>query len=156
MTKLLSMIILLLWCFPLSLLASGGDSLVQKEKLGKTVKRIERQESLLLNYELTRRNKRLTKALSRHATIDDLKLLTESTNSSVFCIAYLILAKMEDPASELIFDRYRTMTEAEMVNWDREINRINRKHRSDVVMLYTKGNFLEDVHDKKKFLDQIE
>jgi hypothetical protein len=133
-----------------------NDTLIENKKLQRIVDKIEKQESLLLNYELTPKGKRLAKKLSKHSTNDDLKLLTESNNPSVFCLAYLILAKRKDPSSESIYEHYKNMTEAEWASWDRSINRINRKHKSDVVLLYSKGNFLEDVHNKKKFLDLLD
>jgi hypothetical protein len=45
--------------------------------------------------------------------------------------------------------------EQEFIEWDKEVNRINRKHKSDVVMLYGKSNFIDDVRNRRKFIDRI-
>jgi hypothetical protein len=133
-----------------------SDTLKQKKRIDRIAGKIEKQKSLLLNYNLTRTNKRLANKLSKAASNSELILLTENKNPSVFCIAYLILAKRKDPFAESIYQDYLKMSEQEFIEWDKEINRINRKHKSDVVLLYGKANFVEDVRDKGKFIDQIE
>jgi hypothetical protein len=132
-----------------------SDTLRLNRRIDRIVRNIEKQKSLLLNYNLTATNKRLANKLSKASSNAELIWLIEHTNPAVFCIAYLILAKRKDPFAESIYQNYLKMSEQEFVNWDKEINRINRKHKSDVVVLYGKSNFVEDVRNKQKFIDQI-
>lgn len=138
-----------------SFASSKVDSVANEVELQRTVKRIEKEESLLLNYDMTRRSIRLANRLNNLASSSDLQLLLDSSNPSVTCLAFLLLKKRKDPFAEVYYDRYRNMTEAEWMEWNHGINRISRKHKSDVVILYSKADFLEDVYIKGKFLSKI-
>jgi hypothetical protein len=135
--------------------SSKVDGVVSEDELQRTVERIENEESLLLNYEMTRRSIRLANRLNKLASSSDLQFLVDSSNPSVSCLAFLLLKKRKDPFAQVYYDRYRNMTEAEWLEWNRGINRINRKHKSDVVTLYSKADFLEDVYIKGIFLSKI-
>jgi hypothetical protein len=132
-----------------------GDTLKQQRRIDKIVRKIEKQKSLLLNYQLTAKNRRLANELSKVSSSAELIRLTTHQNPAVFCIAYLILAKRNEPFAESIYQRYLKFNEQEFIEWDKEVNRINRKHKSDVVMLYGKSNFIDDVRNRRKFIDRI-
>jgi hypothetical protein len=132
-----------------------SDTLRHKERMDRIVRKIEKQKSLLLNYNLTGKNRRLANKLSKSSSNSELIRLTKNKNPTVFCIAYLILAKRKDPFVESFYQNYLRMSEQEFINWDEQINRINREHKSDVVMLYGKVNFVDDVRNREKFIDQI-
>jgi hypothetical protein len=132
-----------------------SDTLRHTKRIDRIVGKIEKQKSLLLNYNLTGTNRRLANRLSKASSNSELILLTENKSPSVFCIAYLILAKRKDPFAEAIYQNYLKMSEQEFIKWDKTINRINRKHKSDVVLLYGMSNFVEDVRDEQKFIGQI-
>jgi hypothetical protein len=110
---------------------------------------------------LTRRNIRLANKLSAISNDEELKGLTNSQNSTMFCIAFLILAKRDNPFVQSFFEKHSRMTDEEWLEWEkttnspREINVINRKHKSDVVLICTKSSFLDDVMIEKKHLSKI-
>jgi hypothetical protein len=149
------MIILMIGLFLTSLTAySQENNFTAKESISELVVQIEKQKSLMLNYTITKTNIRLANKLSRISKDTDLIALLESRNPTVFCIAYLILAKRNNSSVHNYYQKYTEMNETEFIEWNRIINRNDRQHKSDVLLLYTTGNFIKDVNDAK-FIKQI-
>jgi len=61
-----------------------SDTLKNKKQILRVVSKLEKQESLLLNYEITKKNRRLANKLSKLSSNEDLVSLTENNNPTVF------------------------------------------------------------------------
>lgn len=124
-----------------------------KDRVADIVAKLEQQETLMLNYQITNSNRRLIRTLDKTASRSDLIDLMNSPNATVFCSSYLILTKRKDEYCTKFLEDYLNMPEQEWLEWNETINRINHKHKSDLVMLYSKSDFVEDVYKRYKFLD---
>ncbi len=138
-------------------LAHKGSLHPSKEiRLTRIVAKIQKQEFLMMNYQITPRNRGYAKTLARIATDADLIKLTRQENKTVFCLAYLILSKRGHSMAIQIYNQYKNMDEQTFISQTRTITDYNRKHKFDVIRLYSDSDFVYDVFVYKKYLNVLD
>lgn len=138
-------------------LAHQDSLLTSKEtRLNRIVRKIQKQEFLMMNYQITPSNRGYAKTLAKIATDADLIELAKQENKTVFCLAYLILSKRGHSMSVQIYNNYKNMDEQTFISQTRTITDYNRKHKFDVIILYSDSNFVYDVFVYKKYLNVLD
>ncbi len=128
----------------------------KETRLRRIVARIQKQEFLMMNYQITPRNRGYAKTLAKIATDADLIELAKQENKTVFCLAYLILSKRGHSMAVQIYNQYKNMDEQTFISQTRTITDYNRKHKFDVIRLYSNSDFVYDVFVYKKYLNVLD
>jgi len=131
----------------------GIHSIAQNDnKLNKIITKIENQEYLFDDYELKKKSLKLANKLNKTANQNELLELSKKDCKLCFSYSFWILSKRKSDLTEQLYTYYIKNSNEEQIIL---INKFTRKNKGCVKILISQQNFIFDIHNDGKYLEEI-